>query len=99
MQFSQLNNKNIVSKALITLTVIPVAFLLVITVLPLLLVAVTIFCCFMYFFKKKYENASYYKYINKKFSFMTNKTASSYEAPSEAVIDAKYKSLENENLK
>lgn len=99
MQFSQSNNKDIVSKVLVTLIVIPVAAVLIIIVIPLLLIVVTIFWCFMYFSKKKYENASYYKYINKKFSSMNNKPTTSDENPYEAIIDAKYKSLEDGDLK
>jgi len=99
MQFSQSNNRNIVSNALIVLTVIPVAVLLIVTIIPLLLIVVTIFWCFMYVYKKKYENASCYKYINKKISSINNKPTFFYENPSEVVIDAKYKPLEDGNLK
>lgn len=99
MQPSQPNNNNIVSKVLILLTVIPVAVLLIITVIPLLLVVVTIFWCFIYLYKKEYEKASYYKYINKTISSMNNKSTTTYNNPAEVVIDAKYKSLEDEHLK
>ena len=99
MQPSQSNNNDIASKVLILLTVIPVAVLLIITVIPLLLVGVTIFWCFVYLSKKEYEKASYYKYINKKFSSMNSKPTTAYNNPAEVVIDAKYKSLEDEHLK
>jgi flagellar basal body-associated protein FliL len=82
---------------LIPLAIIPVAALLIVIVIPILLTIVTIFWCFMYFSKKKYENATYYKYINNRFSSNKKKTADTNENPSEAVIDASYKTLEDEN--
>ena len=81
------------------LLVIPIAVVLITIVIPILLIVVTIFLCFAYFSKKKYENATYYKYLNKKFSFMSNKDAATNETSYETVIDAKYKSLEDEDLK
>ena len=99
MQFRHSNN-DIISKVLISLAVIPVGVLLIILVIPLLLIAVTIFWCFMYFAKRKYKKNSYCnKYVNKKFVFRNKETTNTNENPSKAVIDAKYKSLENEDQK